>query len=409
MKRIGTYLLLFGIVFLFYALFWFIAPKKINWNLSFDPNDKSPYGTYVLRKSLEDLFPNQIIQNYSKNYYFLNQTDTNTLRTLLIINNQSSVDQSSINELLEFVERGNTVFYASHNLNQYLLDTLGLEMEFDSYNQMSPAYFALDLNSRQYELPDSVHFRYSYGKYFVESDTIKFPHQSIGFIHSHTDFMGAYIQTNQENSFANFMVFQIGKGKLFLHSSPLAFTNFNILKSYTARYTEDICSYLPDNQVVLWDQTMLKQGQQEQSIFGVILRYPSIRLAYFVSLLLVILYVLTNVFRRHRAIPILKPKRNASLELVEKVSDLYIQQANHKNLSDKLIRHFMDYLQQQYYINTNQLDDHFVEKLSRKSGKSIGDIKAFVAEIKKTRAVQQLRSVDLMHLYQVINDFKTKK
>lgn len=395
MQKARVYITVLVAVTILYSLIVWIAPEKIDWKLSLDPNDKGPYGTYVLKNSLEDLFPNSEISEFEENYYFLNEEGYEDNINLIVINNYSSMSSHSLDELFEFIERGNTVFYSSHNISSVVLDSFDINNEFyyASYNNKSE-YFPLQLDSEQYSIKDSTHYKYSYFHYLQDFDGL----DSCGFNYE-------ILGNIYDEYYTNFVRIDIGEGHLFLHSSPIAFTNYNILKGYTDTYTEDVFSKLPQQNTYL-DISSSKISSQSKSFFNVIFKYRALKMAYIIFLIIVILYIVTNAFRKQRLIPIFNPPKNSSLELVDSVAELYIHQRDHKNLSDKIIRHFYDYLQQHYYLSPTIMDDRFVEKLSSKSGKSIGDIKELAGGIQNIKNAKNVSDADLMKLCGIIEDFK---
>lgn len=363
--------------------------------MSLEPKDKNPYGTYVLKESLEDLFPDSKISENRKNFYYLNENDEyrDAPKTVIIINTYSELDKYSIRELLSFVQNGNTVFYSSHSINGHLLDTLNIVEKYKNISYNDLGYIPLYIENIEYKDEDSVHFKYNYYKYFDHLDSLKFNYEVMGKIGSNW------------NKHVNFVRIDIGSGQLYLHSSPIAFTNFNILKNYTKGYTEDVFSML-QNKEIIWDYSMGKDVVKDTSMFKVLFKYKSIKYAYFLFIMLIIIYVASNFIRKQRLIPIVEPPKNSSMELVDSISELYVHQADHKNLSEKIIRHFSDYISQKYHISTGQFDDYFVEKLKNKSQRSFTEIKDLIGIIKRVQSRNTLGYEDVLELHQKIEDFK---
>lgn len=363
--------------------------------MSLEPKDKNPYGTYVLKESLNDLFPDSKISENRRNFYYLNDNEkyVDAPKTVIIINVKSRLDKYSIEELLTFVENGNTVFYSSNYINRNLLDTLNIVEKYKNISYNDLGYIPLYIENIEYKDEDSVHFKYNYYKYFDGLDSLKFNYEVIGKIGSNW------------NKYVNFVRIDIGSGHLYLHSSPLAFTNFNILKNYTKGYTEDVFSML-QNKEIIWDYSMSKNVVKDTSTFKVLFKYKYIKYAYFLFIMLIIIYAASNFIRKQRLIPIVEPPRNSSMELVDSISELYVHQADHKNLSEKIIRHFSDFISQKYHINTGQFDDYFVEKLYKKSYRSITEIKDLIEIIKHVKSQNTLGYEDVIELHQKIEDFK---
>ena len=53
-----------------------------------------------------------------------------------------------------------------------------------------------------------------------------------------------------EEELPNFLKIQYGKGAVFVHTNPVVFTNYFLLKD-TYSYTEQVFSYLPSSTILL--------------------------------------------------------------------------------------------------------------------------------------------------------------
>ncbi len=390
MKKVKPYLILLALVLVIYTIVLWLAPRSINWKISLNAKDTSPYGTYILRNSLSDLFPGQEIKENRKNFFYLNKQATNSRSNLIIINNKASSDKYSIRELLKYINKGNTVFYSSHTISYPLLDTLNIDTRFNYISQLSSKYIPLSIKWKNYTAKDSIHYKYSFYKQCVKLDSCRFLYRILG---------------TSKNNDPNFIQFKIGQGQLFLHLAPLAFSNYNLLKEYTTRYTEDVFAFLPQ-QKTLWDSSMLRQDKKKQSVFYVIFKHKSLKYAYFLLLLLILIYTLSNIRRKQRIIPVINPPVNSSLKLVESVSHLYTHQADYKDLSTKIIRHFNDFVSRKYHLSRLETSDSFSNKLAAKSSKSPDDIKTLLQLIDFHNSSNTISYQELITLYTAIENFK---
>jgi len=107
----------------------YTKPKPIDWSPSFLSSKKSPYGAYILHSELKNFFPKSEIkkthvtpyQYISENYDILdNEDDYENKMTYLFLNNYINMGEESCQDLLSFVEIGNTVFMAGKKFPIYL-------------------------------------------------------------------------------------------------------------------------------------------------------------------------------------------------------------------------------------------------------------------------------------------------
>ena len=90
----------------------------------------------------------------------------------------------------------------------------------------------------------------------------------------------------------NFIRMNYGEGVIYLHSNPMAFTNFFLLDSVHGDYYQRALSFLPPATNVVWDEYLKSGAEGQQTLFRVIFRYPALKWAYILLILGAILYVL---------------------------------------------------------------------------------------------------------------------
>jgi hypothetical protein len=154
-----------------------------------------------------------------------------------------------------------------------------------------------------------------------------------------------------------------------------------MLSGENHRFAATTLSYLPDNDL-LWTEFYELGRMEAKTPLRYILTTPTLRWAYFITILALLLFILFEAKRRQRTIPILKPVANTTLEFVRTIGDLYYQHGDHKDIAEKLITYWLEQVRARYWLSTAKLDDAFTEALIRKSGKSAEDVRALVNVIR---------------------------
>ncbi|MEN6455693.1 MAG: hypothetical protein ABFD10_15695, partial [Prolixibacteraceae bacterium] len=116
-----------------------------------------------------------------------------------------------------------------------------------------------------------------------------------------------------------------------------------------------------------WDEYYKPFGSRNESPIKIILSLKSLRAAYWTLLTGLVLYMLTNIRRRQRPIPVLPPKANLSLDFVRTIGLLYFHQKNHQDLVKKIFVSFSEYIHSKYFI-CHEFTPSFYQKLAMKSG-----------------------------------------
>jgi hypothetical protein len=99
------------------------------------------------------------------------------------------------------------------------------------------------------------------------------------------------------------------------------------------------------------------------------------------------------------------PNKNTTVAFTETVGRLYLQQHNNRNIADKIILHFFEYLRSQYYLNTNQVNDNFITTLSRKSNLADEKVKQLFVTIRQVQNSYDINDALLLSLNQQIENF----
>ena len=112
---------------------------------------------------------------------------------------------------------------------------VGIKMSNGDYRIVGTAYFVInDLtkNKIEYEYPGR-----RLSGYFFETDTSR-----------------AYNLGHDNLGNINFIKLKAGKGNIYVHQAPLAFSNYFLLHKNNMSYYETALSYLPKNKKqVVWD------------------------------------------------------------------------------------------------------------------------------------------------------------
>lgn len=367
-----------------------LEPEEIDWSQSFARNDKIPYGGFIINDLSADLFPDQEviikelpIYNILKDNYF---TNTN----YVFINSYFAPDRLDTEYLLYYVADGNDVFISAFGIYGDLADSLKI-ISYDEYFSED----SVNTNFSIEELKSENGWTYSTGNfknYFSEYDT------------SLTQVLG----TNESGN-VNFIRIKYGNGNFFLHTLPLAFTNYHLLKSDNNDYVYKTLSHLPV-QKTFWDDYYKVGNKYSASSLQYIISQKSLGTAYYIILISIVLFIFFYGRRKQRIIPVIAPLTNTTIEFVGIVGNLYYQQKNYKNIADKKISYFLDYIRNKYFIKTNLFDAETIQKISDKSSFSISKIKSIFKEIDRIIASPQISEEELLNInYQIENFYERTK
>lgn len=396
------YFFILGFCFLGLILLQIFAPKPLNWNPSFMKKDKIPFGTSALYNALPAIFPGQTIQSEQFPIYnVLNDTKFQHCN-YIIVNDAFQPGKLDTRELLEFAENGNNVFIAANYFGGEFADSMNLKT--DNYygimetirtdsavlNQFISRYDTACINFVNPHLKRGTNYTYIKG---IENTHFN------SFDSTNTTVLG-----KNSNGKINFIATKYGKGKIYLSTVPEVFTNYLFVNNENYDYPYKALSYLP-NQKVIWDEYYKAGSLKKESTLRVIFNNPALKSAYYVLICSLLLFIIVGIKRKQRIIPVVEPYRNTTLDFVDTVGTLYYQTGNHKNIADKKIVFFLEYIRTTFQVKTNLYDDAFIDRITNLSGierKKVHDLFYYFADITVKSSITQQ---ELLKLNKMIEDF----
>ncbi len=362
-----------------------LEPQEIDWSRSFTRKDKIPYGGFIVLDAAKELFPaNDFvvkelpIYNILKDQYFYG---TN----YVFINSYFSPDRLDTEYLLEYVAEGNNVFISAFGVYGPLADSLKIQTLDNFFSDDSAVInFTLD------ELKSEEGYKYFEGNfenYFNEYDS------------SLVQILG-----KNEKEQANFIRIKYGIGNFFINTVPLSFTNYHLLKSGNNEYVSKALSHLPFQQTI-WDDYYKDGNKYNASALQYIISQPSLKWAYYVILVSIVLFIFFYGRRKQRIIPVIKPLTNTTLEFVEIVGNLYYQQKDYKNIAEKKITYFFDHIRNKYFIRTSTFDNEIIKKIAEKSSVPESKIKSLFNDIGNISRSPKITEEELININYRIEKF----
>ena len=199
------------------------------------------------------------------------------------------------------------------------------------------------------------------------------------------------------------------KGTFYLHLQPSVYTNFSLLKSKKHQaYIENTLGYLP-NAPIFYKSKIRLGTPVSGSKLRFILSQPALRYAWYLGLILLVLFIIFNAKRKQRVVKTITPLGNSTLEFIKTIGNLYYETKDHNNLVDKKITYFLEYIRRVYYLDTQVLDEKFVKNLALKTNRSKKDITTLVNAIAQLRAKPEVTEQDLLDLNTLIEEFHNHK
>ncbi|MEY3240257.1 MAG: hypothetical protein RIR11_1695 [Bacteroidota bacterium] len=384
------------LIFLFYTIGNKNQKPRFDWNESgsqqsvYNESNTQPYGSRVFHQILDNYFPNETLTDIKDNIAkTLPQKETLTNGNYVFIGSGLYLDSMDTQSLLHFVKNGNTALIISKTIPFDLMNLIYYD-ECTKYEGWDDYAQYLDTSASMRLLaPDSIPSNQV--KYAVQNRTK--PYQwsyipSYVFCPEQQPFPVGYIE---KDSMINFAVFPHGKGRFLLHTTPLNFSNMNLLRAEAQPYTEGVLSYLEEGPI-WWDgfsrvsEQLTRHrnnrrsggsGLPEEHLLSFILQKEALAWAWYILLGLALLYLIFRTLRKQRAIPVLPKNENSSYEFIKTISNLHFKSGNFKGISIQAMKLFLASIREKYGLSASvdpvthqiyRMDEDYYRKLAHRSG-----------------------------------------
>lgn len=367
---------------------------------TFSKNDKNPFGAYIAYRQLGTMFHRNTIKDKKQSFdkTWNNISDTGSM--YICISDNLYLNEDEVRAMLAYVNAGNTLFIASNYIDKALLDELSCKENFAAAQVFQSFDTMRNTNTLFRETPYSYYYR-PFKNSFNYKDSV------------FTKVLGV----NEQNK-PNFILKFHGRGKIFLHCDPKAFSNYFLLKNENYQYLQNAFAYTnsyPDH--LYWDDYYYRLSSRRRSNSGddksfsslsEILKHPPLAWAFWLSLLLLALYILFGIKRRQRIIEKRKPNENTTVTFTETIGRLYLQKKDNKNIAEKMTTYFNEYIRNNYFLNTNVVNDDFITTLSRKSGVDKNIVESLYRAIQHAHESITVDDYQLLSLNHQIQHFYKK-
>jgi hypothetical protein len=365
--------------------------KRLNRRVSLWRLDKIPYGTKYSFDNLPFIFPDADIRTSSRfPLIYQNRSGDDTTRAIIIVSPKFDPEPDEMSSLVRYASSGNQVFISALSFKDTVMSMLHLTWRNRYY---------MDGDSTTLKLLDPEHpqwINYTYPGY---SNDAWFDSIDTGY----TTILG-------KDAFDRPDFIRISYahgGAIFIHLNPFAFSNFFLLHGKNKSYYDLALSNMSSHiRVVEWSDYFRYEHQDDNfSALRFILSNKSLRWAFWLTILLFLIFFLVESKRKQRAITEIPALRNASEDFVKTVGRLYFQQKNNQNLAEKMVAAFLENVRSAYNLSTSILNDEFAHKLAFRTGRPLNEIREIVRLIHESRLQPDLSDQQLMDLHYQINQF----
>jgi hypothetical protein len=365
--------------------------RKLDERVTLRHRDKIPYGTYVAHQLLSKTFSNAHVtfDKSAPDYWTDINTDTSG-QVVFLLCNGFDPEHEELENIMQFVQAGNDVF----------LITTDFGWDTEQYLQLRTApTFAIGEDSLQIALRAP----------FATAASYQYPGKKWDTYFTKLNAATTVQLGNNSDGYTNFIQLQSGRGRLFVHLAPLAFSNYFLLHKNNIRYFQNVLSLIPDGVTkIVWNEYYLTRHQKkeaEPNVLSVLWQHQPFRWALVTVVLTLLLHVASAMRRSQRMIPFYTKPANDSLDFVRTMGRLYCDRSDHHNLAKKMAAYFLEQVRSRYKIVTLTLDETFVAELHAKTGYDSEELKKIVDFIQYINTYTFITEQELARFYGQLNLF----
>lgn len=381
-------LLIIGVIWADYN-----RPKPIDWSPTFAVHHKKPFGLFILDNEIDKLVIPETVDRFGESAYeyldaYYEYEDTintgySNKGNFLLIDSYTNTDDISWEEVLYYVSYGNNAILSLEYFPNIIEDSLKFETQRTSFSLNDSMTFSFTKGAKTYGYFDKGISTSYFKKWDKETSKV------LGYRH---------LEASRE---PNFIKVNYGGGAFYLHTQPIVFTNYYLLKQPHASYVEDFFRQLP-KAPLYWSQYEQRRSQLSDSPLRFMMSQPGLKSAWYLFLIGMVVFMIFNAKRRQRVVPIITPLTNTTLDFVKTIGNLYFREGDHHALMEKKIIYFLERIRNEYVLDTRELNEVFIKKLHLKSNRPHETIAHLVGLIHRHRERTSSTEKDLYELNKAI-------
>jgi hypothetical protein len=382
------------IALLFIIMYWINRenPEQFVWNPTYDMNDKQPYGAYAFDKLLETSWEEEYIHSYESVTDLFYYDEIMKDKNLLILCRQLQMTDSDLEYLLEYIQKGGNALIAADEFSSGLKDSLYFFLR-DNYFYFLPQNLSLE------QARTSVYFYNSSSKDSVQGIAQSMISQY--FVLDSIAGKKVYTVAVDSENHPVMLRYKLGEGNLILSCTPLLFTNYAVLNDSIHPFIWQSLAYLKEKPLVRTEhyENDIYDGNSN-SAFRYLLSQPSLKWAFYIVLITIILFMIFTAKRKQKPIPVLTSPPNKMLDFVRSISALYLMKNNNADIILKKYIYWGDELRKKYGIDiiNEEHDKTFIRQFSAKTGMPEEDARHLFLELDGIREYTFVSDKEMMDL-----------
>ncbi|MCC8187273.1 MAG: DUF4350 domain-containing protein [Bacteroides sp.] len=379
-----------GLVFLIVFMMWveYNLPRSFVWEPTFSMKDKQPFGCAVF----DDVLSHSLRQGYevTDETLYLLSLDKLPKRNILSVSKRIDLTLTDFEALMELLEAGDNVLLAASRFSGVLSDTFALHASYDYLDYEELARQVLHRPSRDTFVWSEPFAGESFDFYsaFRGVDFIRYDSLFVPVVVPGEERMDSGVRL------ASVIRAQIGEGELILMTMPLLFTNYGMLDRDNSDQIFRLLSLMGDRPLVR-TEAYARSARQNDTPLRYFLTHPPLRWGVYMTMLVLLLFMIFTARRRQRVIPVMQQPVNKRMEFTELIGTLYFRRRDNAGLVRKKYIFFAETLRRVMQVDVEDESQHLqtVDRIAGKTGIGTEKISALLIRLRHVYT-QEIRLTD---------------
>lgn len=371
-------------------VYWEVnSPEPLDFSSDYTFTSTKALGSKAFHDAIENS-PFDSIQYLNKSVYEAFMNNEINQGTLIFVNGYSDISDIGWKKLKDWVSEGNQLLIS----NKYFSKPITEEYKFETRTLTNPQgqnYFNAKIRglSKQ-EFPTG---KYITQRYFIRLDSIQ------------ADTLGLVSEMkSSKESYPNFIKINEGKGQIYLHTHPESFGNFFFLRRSHYAYVEEILEQFETHKNLYLDAYFKSGKQIATSPLQYMLKNRALKWMFYSLIVSILLLLIFMAKRKQRAIPVVLPYPNKSVEFIRTISDVFQKKQTHAEFVSMKI----DQLHKKWFLDygiSKNLSDEELQTIAQKKEIDIEDLKNDLKQIKKISNKLEIEQRDLKKVIRIVKKY----
>jgi len=430
------------------VVFLLSSTRELRWSETYRPDDKNPYGASVFYTLLGHAAgPGGLTKITDTLAHELPDNPTLKIDNYVFIGHTAYLDSADTEKLIRFLRAGNRVFFITTDIGNRLLDSLVVLPE-ELERESAEVYLTVPEEETYPWIEDEIEDEYEYADpaiphFFNTWDSIAYvglngldlPDARLDRLYQHERMNYDWTSLNVSlqgrdgrlashlgylnKSDPNFISVPFEKGTIYIHTTPLAFTNYHLMNDTVHQYARSAMHHL-GNGSIYWDEEnrtfdwkafhrSATDMLPDEGALEFILSERTLRTAWYLLLAGGLLYLIFGARRKQRIIPIRDNVDNTSIEYAEVISQLFMKQSDHTKLIELKMELFRSHLRDRFMIklpaHQEDTDDAFFLSAASRSGVDEALIRSIFKTYSYLSIVGGVNTQQMLEFHHLIEQF----